>query len=271
MNEGIVPLPQPRPRIVVEAARAVVRLDGAPLALSAREREIVVLLAVTERPLSVRDVGLMLNPDTDDANAVNLAKVYVHRVRRRVGAASIVHQDGGYVFGPGVVRDVTEARRALASCAGSMCPIDSGERSRLLEIAESLRTEPPAMLAEREWFAPIAPSLRRLGHELAMAVGRDALMRGHAAIVARIAGDLTFEDPCDEEAWELLFTAQVQAGQTGAAVQGLRFYESALAHQLNAAPSPRVRAIVESSAVYTEIGDVRRRQNGRWRHRLTAS
>ena len=271
MNDGIGLRAQLSPQIVVEAARAVVRLDGAPLRLTAREREIVVLLAVADRPLTVRDVGLALNPDSDDANAANAAKVYVHRIRRRAGAAAIVRRDGGYLLGPGVVRDVTEARRALASHSGAPGPIGADERDRLLEIAASLRTEPPAALAVREWFTPVGPSLRRLGHDLAMLIGRAALVHGDAGIALSIARDLTFEDACDEEAWELLFTAQVRVGQTAAAVQGLRFYESSLARELGEAPSPRLRAMVDRCAIYAEFADVRRSQNGRSRQRLTAS
>lgn len=267
MNDGNELLPH----VVVEAARAVVRIDGAPLALTSREREIVVLLAVTDHALTPRDVGLTLNPDADDANAANLAKVYVHRLRRRIGATSIVRRDGGYVLGPSVVRDVAEARRALAPHCESARQIDSSERARLLEIAASLRTEPPPALAQCEWFVPIGPSLRRLGHDLAMLIGHAALARGDAGIAAHIARDLTFEDPCDEEAWELLFTAQVGAGERTAAVVGLRFYERSLARELGAAPSPHLRAIVERSTIYAEIADVRRSQNGRSRQRITAS
>jgi DNA-binding SARP family transcriptional activator len=249
MNDPIGLGATPSPEILIEAARAVVRTDGAAVALTARERELAVVLAVADRALSARELGLLLNPDADDIDAANLAKVYVHRLRRRLGATVLLRRAGGYVLAPFVVRDVAEARRALTRLGAATAVVEPSERGRLRDLAASLRSEPPAFLAACEWFAAHASSLRRLGHELAVLLARSALARGEAADAACIARELTYEDGCDEEAWELLLTAYVQAGDAVSALQGLRFYEREVSRALNATPSAHVRAILERAAV----------------------
>jgi DNA-binding SARP family transcriptional activator len=272
MNDSSDPGTFRQPQLAVEAARGVVRVGGVPVSLTARERQVAVILALEQGPVGSRRLGLMLNPDSDDTNAGNVAKVYVHRLRRRVGSGFVLSFDGGYALAPAVVRDVAEASRALARWSGARCAMDACERDRLVSLAASLRAQPPPALADSEWFASAAPSLRRLGHDLAMLVGRRALDDGCSADAVRVARQLTYEDPCDEEAWELLLTAHVRCGETAAAERELRFYEKALARELQAAPSPAVRAIVERPAVARSARtiDARPSQNGRSAQRATA-
>ena len=71
----------------------------------------------------------------------------------------------------------------------------------------------------------------------------------------RVGRELTFEDPCDEETWELLIGANVMQGQHLAAIQDYRFYESVLSRELDAAPSPHIRRLIGESAGYA--GDAR--------------
>ncbi|HZX67609.1 MAG TPA: bacterial transcriptional activator domain-containing protein [Candidatus Elarobacter sp.] len=256
--------------IFVEAARGIVRRDGTQLLLSPREREVSVALAVGGRPLSAREIGAMLSPDTDRDDGVNLAKVYVHRLRRRVTPGFVVCCQGGYALSPEVGIDAVEARRAITRLASSRAPIDCADRVRLLGLAASLRAETFPALADREWFRPVGPSLHRLGHDLAMLVGRNALAHGLDADALHIGRELSYEDPCDEEAWELMITGHMRAGQEAAAVQGYRSYERLLAAELQTAPSAYLRSIVADCLVYDRATTAPRpSQNGRSLQRAT--
>lgn len=261
----------PDSEIFVEAATGIVRRGGAPVRLSPREREVAIALAVGDRPRSAREIGAMMSPDTDGDEGVNLAKVYVCRLRRRVTRDFVVCRDGGYSLAPMVRIDAVEARRALARLAGSRAPIGCAERTHLLQLSKSLRVEPLPALVEVEWFRWVSPSLRRLGHDLAMLVGRNALAYGLAAEAMHIGRELSYEDPCDEEAWELMITGHMRAGEEAAAVQGFRSYERLLAAELQTAPSAYLREIVARCLVYDRTGTAARpSQNGLSRQRATA-
>ena len=261
----------PDSEIFIEAATGVVRRGGIPVRLSPREREVAVALAVGDRPLSAREIGAMLSPDTDGDEGVNLAKVYICRLRRRVTREFVVCRDGGYALALMVGIDAVEARRAFARLAGSRAPIGCTDRVRLLGLSASLRAEPLPALAELEWFRWVSSSLRRLGHDLAMLVGRNALAHGLDAEAMHIGRELSFEDPCDEEAWELMITGHMRAGEEAAAVQGYRSYERLLAAELQTAPSAYLREIVARCLVYDRNGTTARPiQNGLSRQRATA-
>lgn len=243
MQDRNQPQAPPTSDLCIEAATGIVRRNGQSVRLSCREREIVTALAVAERPLSAGQLGALLSPDTCHGEGANLAKVYVHRLRRRTSPAMVVSSDGGYEIAPDVEIDAVEARRVLAALVRE-AHLKNDDIARLLVHARSLRSEPPIAMSEREWFRTIGPSLRRLGRELAIALGRKALDRGAVADALCIARELTYEEPSDEEAWELLIRAHLCAGEDAAALEGYRFYERILALDLQCAPSAGVRALI---------------------------
>jgi DNA-binding SARP family transcriptional activator len=236
--------------IVVRMAEAKVRLGAVHVQLRDREREIVVALAMQNRPMKGEALGQLLNADWDPRTASNNIKVYIYRLRRLVTRDFIVWRDGGYVFGPSVRVDVADAKRALDQLSRLHRDIAPAERERIIELARALRADPPAALLQLEWFEPFAMYSRRLGRDLAIFLGRDALNRGDHHGALRLGRELTYEDPCDEEAWELLIRAHLQRGEHPAAVQGFRFYEKTLAAQLQAAPSAHMRRLLGDGRVY---------------------
>jgi DNA-binding SARP family transcriptional activator len=234
--------------IFVRAAKAEIAIGRAPCRLSGRERELAVAIAVQRQPVSAIALGHLLYPDRDDADASNVVKVYVYRLRKRVAGDFIVWDNGGYALGRRVQVDVAEARRFLErlSPAGAIRP---DEREIMLELARGLRSESDAApLPYGEWFETLARRLHRLGHDLAIHAGLNALEVGHVREAIGIGRELTYEDPCDEEAWELLIRAQLHVGEHLAAVQGFRYYEAILAKELDAAPSGAIRRLFEDYA-----------------------
>src|ERR1700681_422894 len=234
--------------IVVQAATGRVRTGGRAIAMQGREREFVVALALQAGPVPGAALGLLLNPDWTEPNAANNAKVYVHRLRATVASDFVVRRDGGYVFGPRVRIDVVEGRELLDRLSRSRITVAQQEREPMIELARQLRSDAPHALREREWFDTAAIGLRRLGHDLVMLIARDALANGDVRDALAVARELTYEEPCDEEAWELFIRALMLLGEHPAAVQGYRFYEASLAKELQARPSAHLRRLLGEAA-----------------------
>ena len=103
------------------------------------------------------------------------------------------------------------------------------------------------MLQDCAWYEPAEQLARRLGRDIPMLLARHALANDDLHEATCIARELTYDDACDEEAWELLIAAQVRLGRRGAARQAFRFYETALARELGARPSASVRRLLETA------------------------
>ncbi len=239
--------------IVVEATTGTVRRDGVPLRLSRRERECAVAVAVQSRPVCAKDLAALLYPDRDVYAAACAVKVYVHRLRRRIGRAIIDFGAGGYTLALGVEVDVKRAHRALAAAARGAAVVERAERDELLRIARRLRADPPASFSDGQWYEALVAQGRHLGRDLAIAFARGMAECGDVHEAIRIAKELTYEEPCDEEAWELLIRAYVRAGERGAALSGLRYYEAALAKELDASPPRYMRELVETGRHATAV------------------
>jgi DNA-binding SARP family transcriptional activator len=232
------------PGILVETVACIVRRDGTAISLTSRERELSIALAVLDRAVSTRGMAVQLYPDRDPAQAVNLIKVYVCRIRKRVGPGFVESRGEGYALAEGVETDVKLARSFIDRLSGSSLRRAEYDAGRALSLARGLRSAPPDYLADLEWYAPTALRARRIGQELAVRVGLEALERGAAVEAARIARELVYEDPSDEEAVELLVRARFALGQLPAAVNDLRHHEMAVEIELNAAPSPHLRGLL---------------------------
>jgi DNA-binding SARP family transcriptional activator len=233
-------------RISVKVSLAEIRRGNTPLPLSKRERELVTALAFRTHPCPVQTLAGVVYPDLSDADARNNVKVYICRLRQRVAPDFILWADNGYAFGPQVEVDLAGAQQLVARITNGE-PLFPAEREPALSIARDLRGEAPEWIAARDWFAALNGSPQRLGRELALLVGREALERDEARVAARVGRELTYEDPCDEEAWELLIRAQLRSGEPAAALQGFRFYTVTLAREMQAVPSANLRNLVSEA------------------------
>jgi DNA-binding SARP family transcriptional activator len=233
--------------IVVHAASGQVWQRDSVVALRPREREIIVAIAVQSRCASVEFMSELLYPGRDPADGANMVKVNVHRVRRQLGAASIVHCEGGYTLGPRATVDIALARAFLLRFGGGAARFDAGERDRMLQLARDLRRQQHTSMIEFAWHAPVAILAHRVGHDLAMLIARREFERGDLQSAASIAQTLTYEDVCNEEAWELLIRAQLGLGYVHAARGAFRYFAGALARELDAGPSPSILQLIEDN------------------------
>lgn len=232
------------PGIVVEVAAGRVRRDGAVVPLQCREAELAVALALQERAVPAAFLSELLFPDRDPGGT-NIVKVYVYRLRQRVGPGFVLYADGGYRLSDDVAVDVVQGRAAVARLTRSDGPLDACERDRLLRLARRLRADAPTPLLQCSWYEAVERVARRLGRNLALLIARNAVEHGQPRDALLIAEELTYADACDEEAWELLIRAQLLLERRAGALQSFRFYEAALAKELAVRPSPDIRRLVE--------------------------
>jgi DNA-binding SARP family transcriptional activator len=231
--------------IAVCTATGEVRRNGEPVPLRDREREIVVAIAVQPDPISVERLGELLFPDRDPANSANTVKVTVCRLRRRLGDDVIVHRQRGYALGPRATSDLAQARTFLLRHAAHGAGVSPRERERILVLARNLRREPLPGLSRCAWHEAVARFAQRAGRDIAMLLARRAIDSRELQAAVGIARELTYEDACDEEAWELLIRAQLELGERVAARHGFRILATALAKDLELLPSPSIRRLVE--------------------------
>jgi DNA-binding SARP family transcriptional activator len=230
--------------VVVEVAAGRVKRDGAIVPLQRREAELAVALAIQPRATSCAFLTDLLFPDRDCGDT-NVLKVYVYRLRRRIAPGFVQYADGGYRLGDGVAVDVAQARAAVEHVTRSDRALERTERERMLRLARDLRAAAPAVLLKCGWYDSVDRLVRRLGRNLALLIARNALEHGKLREALLVAEEITYADACDEEAWELLIRAQLLLQRRGAALQSFRYYETALAEELAARPSPDLRRLVE--------------------------
>src|SRR5580692_10888052 len=94
--------------VALEVLSGTVRLDGRPVSLTPRELELLVLLAVQRRPRPAECLADALYPDEGSTNSRVALKVYVCRLRAKLGK-EVVQTSQGYALGPAVFVDLWEA------------------------------------------------------------------------------------------------------------------------------------------------------------------
>lgn len=235
--------PTPTPRISIEASRAIVLRGDMPVGLSPREREIAVAVAIQTRPISAERLADLIYPDRDVADARNAVKVYVHRLRRRLAHDFIVRTSDGYTIGRDISVDFVRAKRLFESAPHAGTFGDTATRDDALTLARSLRSPSP-FAANSDWHPNFAYRAHRLGHDLAIAVARRDLDAARYRAALAVVRELTLEDPCDEEAWEIAALAQRMLGEAKSAKAGLNYCREALKRELDVEPSNSIRRLL---------------------------
>ncbi len=179
--------------------------------------------------------------DDPPAGARSTLQGYVHRLRRAVGADSIVRDGGGYALGAGWRRDIDlvgdereVARQAEA--AGDL----AGAAGALERALARFRGEPYAELddgAVRGERRRLVELQRRIAEHLV----EIELRRGrHAEVIGRLElavdGDLT-----DERSWAQLVRALSGCGRQADALAAASRARRALAAELGIEPGPLLR------------------------------
>ncbi|HTW86266.1 MAG TPA: BTAD domain-containing putative transcriptional regulator [Candidatus Sulfotelmatobacter sp.] len=219
----------------------VVRRGDEPVALSNRERELVVYLALHRRACTRGELLDAIWPEHEGTGS--LLRVSVRRVRERLHDHDVVRQlpSGEYQLAADVRVDLDECDRTLRLAAGA--PLTADLRARLEGYARVTDGTLPATLAAWEWTAPFAPRVEEIARGVLLRLGHDALEHGRDAAARAYAERVLVHDQCDEPAWELLIRAILAGDGRAAAQRAYRKYRTLLASELGAEPSPELAVL----------------------------
>ena len=230
--------------IAVAVIGCTVSVDGKTIAISGRELELTMALALRREPTSRTRLASMLWPDLEAPAALNALSVCLHRVRAHLGRRDAIVRDGdGYALHAEAYVDLWELDR-IATVLRSREPLNESQRAALLNAWNALRASRPALAERWEWYEPTGRRLREMRIEIAHRLAADSLNRGATEIALELAGDLIELDPCDETAREIAIRAHLQDGDRAAAVRQFRQYREILLAELQVEPSRSITDLV---------------------------
>jgi DNA-binding SARP family transcriptional activator len=232
----------------VQVLGALAACDGdttvaLPTALKARQ--VLALLVVRMgRPTSADVLATLLWGDRAPVSARRNVQLYVHQLRRALGADAIAGGNAGYQLDPGIGIDAT---RFTAACDQGAAALGRGEPEQaarhLREALALWRGDPfaelsecPALAAEAEALTVRWLAARERLAEADLAVGR------HEAVAADLV-DVVRDHPYRERLAGHLMVALHRCGRRAEALRVFRDIRAALHEQLAMEPSEELQRL----------------------------
>ncbi len=225
---------------------ASIMINGEPFMLSKREKELFIYLAVKRGAHSTEEIAEALwNGRT--VRATGVVRVYINRLRTRVGDASIiVRVAGGYALSSRAHTDLQRIEQRLASWKIGATVTSSEYTQAELDLRAlnqfSLRTR------ASDSFPALQLQIDELTREVALILGRHALANGLHGRAKLLAELMIKHDSCDEPARELLIRAYLLEGDHSAAIRAFRIYRDTLYLRLHTQPSRSLQTLIEDFA-----------------------
>jgi len=145
--------------------------DGLEVAMANRELELTLFLALARAPMTGRTLAQAVWSRPSGKAA---AKVYIHRVRAKLGSEAITGTSDGYVLTRSARVDLHQLERFMRSRA--VLPFRSQrERSYARRSFGQLTRGRPFRFATWKWFEPTERLLARLAVQLGARLAIDAL------------------------------------------------------------------------------------------------
>lgn len=186
------------PRILVAVSEACVYVDGNRHSLTPRETDVLMALAVSRRPLSTDTLVERVWPEQDPERTRLSLKVYVYRLRRRLGsAAAIAYNQLLWSLGAGVRVDIDEWQR-LARPESQ--PLTAQSLAELRLAYEKLSAGTSDLYLRSALFEHIDELLRQVLFRVATRLMEDARRRQSLGSAISIAHEMSQVDG-DDSAW----------------------------------------------------------------------
>lgn len=232
-------------RFELDIPAAEVRRDGAAVQLSPGERAVLIALALQRRPSSRAELIELLYPHLEDSTAATQLKVYVHRVRRRLGdPQTIVFKDNSYRLGPQVDVDFWDVEAEVGQAMRTSGALAPEARGRLDQIRRRLVRRDISWIGDRDWSNTLERRLASLLFDVTARLGEAALAEGDLAAASCFAAEIFSLDPCDERGAQLTIRVHLAAGDRLTAVREFRRYERVLRAEFAAQPSSELTALL---------------------------
>lgn len=239
-----------RSNYLLDLLAAEVHRDGTIVSLSRGERALLIAMSLQKRPCMRDELVEMLYPHLDATVGAIQLKVYIHRVRRRLGDATvIVFQNESYRLGQHMVVDFWDVEAGVAEAMRSRGELDETLRIRLMQIRERLVRRDLSWLGDRSWCANLERRLEALLFDATIRLGESALASKNIAIATRLASEVFDLDPCDERGAELAIRADLAIGDHASATRQFRRYERTLKEEFGAKPSPELTRLIAVDGV----------------------
>lgn len=221
-----------------------VTIGGSRVSLPDGEFGVLVGVALHSGPVLTRAFISELWPEREPNTATNLLKVYIHRIRTRLGKPDIVRSTNrGYELGPDVTIDVLELERRVRAARAK--PIVSDVDAADFRTGYcSFTTRAYRRLVEFEYFSCLEGRLELLGSDLATLLARNALTGNDWRRALDVADELLRTDAACETAVELAIRAYAASGNRDAALSRYRVYCEQLRRELDAGPSAHLAALI---------------------------
>jgi len=150
----------PEDRVVVRILDGVLEYEGKELSLSPKEFSLLALLAVTDAALDTDTLCEALWPDTPLASAAVSLRVYVNRVRKKVGDWGCIEVDKGRYRGATFLRtDLNQIDAFLRTLPAKPTQTDA---SIALRRYAALVAGPPAFLVDLPIFSSLNAHVNNL-------------------------------------------------------------------------------------------------------------
>jgi DNA-binding SARP family transcriptional activator len=231
--------------VTVDLLAGRLTLAGAPLRLTQGEFALVAALALNGRGIGREVLAEDLYPGVSPRRAMNALKVYVYRVRRRVGHSNVIRSGGGrYALGNSVDVELFRLESKVRRLRLDDDALSTDTRDGLDRLQRRLSDGRPQFMLDCEWFAETERRICELTRDVTLVLARDALRRGDPGRALALAGDLSHEDPLDEAAPEITIRACLSAGNHLAARCEYERYAGVLRRELRSTPSELLRKLL---------------------------
>jgi DNA-binding SARP family transcriptional activator len=237
--------PRNRPGVAIEILAGTVRLAGRPIDLTPRELELLALLAVQQRPRCPEWLAEALYSDEGSTDGRAALKVYVCRLRAKLGK-DVVLTTQGYALGPAVWVDLWEEYAVLALRKTGVECLSDDDRAAVEAAAFGLLAPASECVARWAWFTTTATMVARQAEDALTELASHAYRCGCLDEAMSITERLLVLDPCNERASELLMRTLLERGDRSGAQRAFVRYRSAIYEQLDIAPSPALQAMLNS-------------------------
>ena len=234
-----------KPRFELDILAGQVRKDGVTIALPRGERALLTILAILRRACTRDELVDLLYPHLDAHTGAIQLKVYVHRVRRRLGdAQTIVFAAERYRLGDVVAVDFWAVEADVARAVREKGGLAPEARARLERIRERLLRRDPACAPDNDWCSALERRLTDLRFDVTICLGEAALASQDCAAASRLASEIFELDPCDERGAALAIRSALCNGDRALALRQFRRYERVLKGEFDASPSPELAALL---------------------------
>ena len=212
--------------------------------LTNREVELLVALDLQAGPRSARSLARALYDDEDLRAGESMVKVYVHRLRRRLGDDAVLSGSEGYRLAPRIAVDACTLERDIARRRTRLSTLSVTELDALQEDARRLAAAVPEPLASRRWFAPIEARMTAVAVDTIADIAAQHHRSGeHRRALAAAAASLV-SDPYHEPAHELAIRCHLALGDSArAALEYRRYRKLMLAAHLPLATNSGIHAL----------------------------